>query len=255
MSLEPLRPTIIKVNTYPDVVSNEFLSRHLRGVDPLDVNRVEHAFGVAVKLHRNQPQRDTGGEFIEHPLMVMKYLSEAGCSKVPILVAALLHDGPEDNITLLRALGENSIPGERMGPFGLLSRQFGRLTAETLSILTKEDPVKQTKRQKDRAERRYRHRLLKMGGMEIEIEAHADARLVKLADRIHNVRTLPWRIDNPELFAKDRLRAERKVKETRDHYDPIFRRAVVDFPIVGGALYGQLIIDLDHVQAELRNAS
>lgn len=254
MSIEVTGIRLITPDTVPASLGWDYLEPSLQGVDPMEISGVEHAFNVAIKLHKNHPPRDTGGPYIEHPIMVLKYLADAGCDDPPTLKAGLLHDGPEDHMEILVALGLTSIPDMRLGPFSLLARQFGRETAEITSILTKPELQNPTPMQKHLMEMAYRRRLMRHGETELEILAHSKARLGKLADRLHNVRTLPWHEDDPVQLAKDCIRGDRKLKETKYGYGRIFRLAAKEFPEVGGALLYQLNRDMEIVDQNLKNA-
>jgi len=249
VELRPITP-----DTVPTSLEFVYFEPYLKRIDPLELNRIELAFGVATKLHKNHPPRDTGGPYIEHPMMVVRYLLDAGCTDPSTLKGGMLHDGPEDHMELLRALGLTSIPDIRLSPFDLLSRHFGRETAEITRLLTKPDLNNPTPLEKYRVELAYRRELLEHGVTEEEISTHSKARLGKLADRLHNMRTLPWHEDDPVRLASDLIRADRKVRETRYGYGRMFRLVAQEFPVVGGSLFYQLNRDMEAVEQNIRNA-
>lgn len=127
-----------------------------------DLDKLLQAVEFAAKKHANQKRKDRAATpYIIHPIGVAKLLWEVGAIRsTNVLVAALLHDTLEDT---------NTSEGE-------IESLFGVLVLNTVKEVTK-DPLLSTDENKQR-----------------EID-HApfmslNAQLVKLADRLYNVRDL-----------------------------------------------------------------
>ncbi|WUI01962.1 HD domain-containing protein [Spirillospora sp. NBC_00431] len=121
-----------------------------------------HGYEVAERLHRGQ-LRKSGAPYITHPLAVAMILAGMGLDTTT-LVAALLHDTVEDTPYTL----------------GELRAEFGEEVAVLVDGVTKLDG----ERWGDRAEAETFRKIV--------LAAAADLRVlvIKLADRLHNLRTL-----------------------------------------------------------------
>ena len=126
--------------------------------------QLRRAWAVGAEAHAGQT-RKSGEPYITHPVAVAQVLAEQGLD-VETLVAAILHDTIEDT------------PLSRQD----LAAQFGETVAELVDGVTKLDKVRFADRQEAAAES-FRKMLLAMS---------RDLRviLIKLADRLHNMRTL-----------------------------------------------------------------
>nr|WP_298852155.1 bifunctional (p)ppGpp synthetase/guanosine-3',5'-bis(diphosphate) 3'-pyrophosphohydrolase [uncultured Aquimonas sp.] len=150
---------------------------------------VKRAYHVGAVAHDGQT-RKSGEPYITHPLAVAGILAELGMD-VETLCAAILHDALEDT-----QLGREAISGE-----------FGEAVAELVDGVTKLDKLSFRDRNEAMAES-FRKMLLAMA---------RDLRviLIKLADRLHNMRTIG------SMSAESRRRIAR---ETLDIYAPIAQR-------------------------------
>ncbi|HET7262611.1 MAG TPA: bifunctional (p)ppGpp synthetase/guanosine-3',5'-bis(diphosphate) 3'-pyrophosphohydrolase [Casimicrobiaceae bacterium] len=165
-------------------------ARHLgHYLPPPDVALVERAFEFSDSAHRGQ-FRKSGEPFITHPLAVASILSEWRLDAEG-LAAALLHDVMEDT------------PVSRSE----LETTFGRPVAAMVDGLSKLDQIEFASREDAQAES-FRKMLLAMA---------RDVRvvLIKLADRLHNMRTLD---------AMAPAHRKRIARETIDIYAPIANR-------------------------------
>ena len=156
---------------------------------PVDRDAVAAAFAFACEHHADQ-RRKSGEEFITHPVGVAKIC--AGLRQgTATLCAALLHDTVEDTSASLQEVRE----------------QFGDEVAALVDGVTKLTGITFQSRDEAQAEN-YRKMMVAMA---------ADLRviLIKLADRLHNMRTL-------EAMPKQKQIA--KAKETLDIYGPIAHR-------------------------------
>ncbi|MEO6927294.1 MAG: HD domain-containing protein, partial [Rhodanobacter sp.] len=125
---------------------------------------VLRAYEVGAKAHAGQ-ERKSGEPYITHPVAVAGILAELGLDAETV-IAAILHDTLEDT-ELTREV---------------LAAEFGEVVAELVDGVTKLDKMRFGSRQEADAES-FRKMLLAMA---------RDLRviLIKLADRLHNMRTL-----------------------------------------------------------------
>ena len=153
------------------------------------VGRVQRAYRTGALAHDGQT-RKSGEPYITHPLAVAGILAELGMDAETI-IAAILHDTLEDT-----ALTSEQIAGE-----------FGETVVALVDGVTKLDKVRFRSRQEAAAES-FRKMLLAMA---------RDLRviLIKLADRLHNMRTL----GSMEPESRRRI-----ARETLEIYAPIAQR-------------------------------
>jgi guanosine-3',5'-bis(diphosphate) 3'-pyrophosphohydrolase len=154
-----------------------------------NVARVVRAYQVGAVAHEGQT-RKSGEPYITHPIAVAGILAEMGMDAETI-IAAILHDTLEDT-----SLSRTALSGE-----------FGETVAELVDGVTKLDKMRFSSRQEADAES-FRKMLLAMA---------RDLRviLIKLADRLHNMRT---------LGAKESDSRRRIARETLEIYAPIAQR-------------------------------
>ncbi len=165
-------------------------TRHLGNyLPPPDIALVERAFQFSDSAHRGQ-FRKSGEPYITHPLAVASILAQWRLDAQG-LAAALLHDVMEDT-----AITKSEIESS-----------FGRPVADMVDGVSKLDQIEFTSREDAQAES-FRKMLLAMA---------QDVRviLIKLADRLHNMRTL-------DAMAPPHRR--RIARETLDIYAPIANR-------------------------------
>jgi guanosine-3',5'-bis(diphosphate) 3'-pyrophosphohydrolase len=168
---------------------SEELTAVLGYLKPADVENIERAYEVARAAHSGQ-YRQSGEPYITHPLAVAKLLAEWHLD-AQALMAALLHDVVEDT-------GTTKVE---------IARKFGKPVAELVDGVSKIDRIEFATLQHAQAEN-FRKMLLAMA---------RDVRviLIKLADRLHNMRTLE---------AVPTEKQERIARETLDIYAPIANR-------------------------------
>src|SRR5436190_9280664 len=150
---------------------------------------VERAYEVARDAHRDQVRR-SGDPYIAHPLGVAMILSDLGLDEVT-LAGALLHDAVEDTSVTLKSLEE----------------QFGADVAAIVDGVTKLDRLQFDSKEAQQA--------ATMRKMLVAMAKDVRVLLIKLADRLHNMRTIA---SLPE--AKQR----RIAQETLDIYAPLAHR-------------------------------
>jgi GTP diphosphokinase / guanosine-3',5'-bis(diphosphate) 3'-diphosphatase len=166
------------------------LSEAITGyMKPEDVAQVEAAYKVAKTAHDGQ-FRKSGDPYITHPVAVATILAEWHLDP-QALMAALLHDTVEDTATTRIEI----------------SKTFGEPVGDLVEGVSKLDRIEFQSQQQAQAEN-FRKMLLAMA---------RDVRviLIKLADRLHNMRTLD---------AMNRDKQKRIARETLDIYAPIANR-------------------------------
>lgn len=127
-----------------------------------DAARLLEAADFAAWKHREQRRKDPEGTpYINHPIGVARILShEAGVTDVVVLQAALLHDTVEDTDTTLSEIEE----------------RFGPEVRRVVEELTDDKTLPKAERKRLQVER--------------AAGSSARAKLVKLADKLHNLRDL-----------------------------------------------------------------
>lgn len=170
--------------TIQDIISKR--KQHSRRVD---TKLIMKAYNVANEKHKGQ-KRGSGEPYIIHPLNVAYILADIGLDDSTIC-AALLHDVVEDTDMTDKDL----------------RNMFGNEIADMVSGVTKLSSI-QFESVEEKQVEDYRKMFLAMG-KDIRVI------LIKLADRLHNMRTLKY------------LRRDRQIanaKETRDLYAPLANR-------------------------------
>ena len=160
-----------------------------RYAERLDLDRVREAYGMAVEAHAGQ-KRASGEDFVSHVVEVATLLAQFKLDTAS-LVAALVHDVVEDTPITLTEIEE----------------RFGFEVGQIVDGVTKIGRVEFRSHTEQQVEN-YRKLLLSMA---------QDARviMIKLADRLHNMRTL-------EHLAPDKRK--RIALETREIYAPLAHR-------------------------------
>jgi len=157
--------------------------------EPLDREAVGRAFAFACERHADQRRR-SGEEFINHPLEVAKICAGLRLD-TETLCAALLHDTVEDTSASLEQVRTD----------------FGDEVAQLVDGVTKLTGITFQSRDESQAEN-YRKMMIAMA---------TDIRviLIKLADRLHNMRT---------LAALPKQKQLEKARETLEIYAPLAHR-------------------------------
>ncbi|MEU8022433.1 HD domain-containing protein [Micromonospora haikouensis] len=156
------------------------LIRTHRGIHPgTEASVLRRAYTIAENMHRGQ-FRKSGEPYITHPLAVAQICAELGMDATT-LVAALLHDTVEDTRYTLQALAED----------------FGGEVAHLVDGVTKFDKAFYGKA----AEAETTRKMIVAAGKDVRVL------IIKLADRLHNMRTLGVR------SAASRERIARKTLE------------------------------------------
>jgi GTP pyrophosphokinase len=173
---------------------NDVADKVLEHHPDADLGMLQRAYVFAAKVHEGQ-QRLSGEPYLIHPLEVAGVLAEMRLDPAAV-VAGLLHDTLEDTLTTA----------------GEIRRLFGDEVAFLVEGLTKIAKIEFTSARERQAES-FRKMLVAMS-KDIRIL------LIKLADRLHNMRTLGFMSDD----------AKRRVaQETADIYAPLAHRLGIDW--------------------------
>ena len=171
--------------TIQDIINKR--KEHSRRVD---TKLITKAYELASEKHKDQ-KRSSGEPYIIHPLNVAYILADTGLDENTI-AAALLHDIVEDTDVTDADL----------------RKEFGDEIADMVAGVTKLGEVQQIFSVEERQVEDYRRMFLAMG-KDIRVI------LIKLADRLHNMRTLKY-------IKRDRQIAN--AKETMEIYAPLANR-------------------------------
>ena len=155
------------------------LLRIVRDTHPkADVAMIQSAYSIAERMHATQ-QRKSGDPYITHPLAVATILAELGMTP-PTLCAALLHDTIEDTSYTLAEV----------------TADFGAEVAQLVDGVTKLDKVKYG----DSAQAETIRKMIVAMSRDIRVL------VIKLADRLHNMRTLRYlRQEKQERIARETI--------------------------------------------------
>ncbi|MGL5809764.1 MAG: RelA/SpoT family protein [Nocardioides sp.] len=175
-------------NSSPALPVLEPLFKAVRANHPqADLALLERAYTVAASFHGTQ-MRKSGDPYITHPLAVSTILADIGMTE-PTIVAALLHDTVEDTPYTLEQL----------------RREFGGEVAALVDGVTKLDKVQYG----DSAQAETIRKMIVAMSRDIRVL------VIKLADRLHNMRTLRY---------VSQASQERTARETLDVYAPLAHR-------------------------------
>jgi len=156
----------------------------------LNSESLSKAYNFALDAHQNQ-KRDEGVPYIIHPVAVANILTDLKLDSATI-TTGLLHDTIEDtNVT-----------------YETVKKEFGEEVANLVDGVTKLSALEEKASDNSKAEN-FR-KLILATSKDIRVL------LVKLADRLHNMRTIK--------FLKDKEKIIRKAKETMEIYAPLADR-------------------------------
>ena len=164
---------------------NAYLERHPNSTS----DRIETAYRLAEKAHSGQV-RKSGEPYVTHPLAVAHIVVELGLDDVSV-IAALLHDAIEDTAMDLSEV----------------EHHFGGEVASIVDSVTRLDRLKFNTQEEEQA--------ASMRKMLVAIAKDLRVLVVKLSDRLHNMRT---------LAALPLEKQHRVARETMDIYAPLANR-------------------------------
>jgi len=188
--LTDIYSSCFKKNMPIPIVIDDVFKAITRPLSGSDEKLILEAYHFAENAHRGQ-KRKSGADYIVHCLHVAKTLAEIGMD-AKTLVASILHDVPEDTeITLAE-----------------IEKKFGDEVAYLIDGITKLGKIKL----RGTKEEYYLENLRKMF---LAMAKDIRVVIIKLADRLHNMRTL-------EHLPPDKQ--ERIARETMEVYAPIANR-------------------------------
>ena len=176
--------------TSPEVLYQELIKSVKKYHPSTDISMIEKAYKVASEAHKHQ-KRKSGEPYIIHPLCVAIILADLELDKETI-VAGLLHDAVEDTWMTYEEV----------------EKEFGSEVALLVDGVTK---LGQLSYSKDKVEVQAEN----LRKMFLAMAKDIRVILIKLADRLHNMRTLQYM--RPE-------KQQEKARETMDIYAPIAMR-------------------------------
>lgn len=176
--------------TSPEILYQELISSVRRYHPSTDISMIEKAYKVAREAHEGQ-FRKSGEPYIIHPLCVAIILADLELDKETI-VAGILHDAVEDTIMTTQEVTE----------------EFGEEVALLVDGVTK---LGQLSYSADKVEVQAEN----LRKMFLAMAKDIRVILIKLADRLHNMRTLQYMPPHKQ---------QEKARETMDIYAPIAMR-------------------------------
>tara|TARA_B100000700_G_scaffold232085_1_gene256987 strand:- start:8951 stop:10696 length:1746 start_codon:yes stop_codon:yes gene_type:complete len=173
------------------MLNNEELLKKVKSYNRFfDPDALSKAYNFALEAHKNQ-KRDEGVPFVSHPIAVASILTELKLDSATI-TTGLLHDTIEDT----------------KETYNTVKKEFGKEVADLVDGVTKISALEEKAVENSKAEN-FR-KLILATSKDIRVL------LVKLADRLHNMRTIN--------SVKDENKKIRKAKETMEIYAPLADR-------------------------------
>lgn len=175
-----------------------------------NASKVELAYLLAKKFHKGQVRRELGADgqplrYFEHLRRTAIILMNAGYSEPEIIITALLHDSIEDSEEVVLLTA-------------LIESLFNNQIADWVKILTKTN--------KDSYIDNLTTRLME--------DPQPDFIAVKAADRLDNLRSLP---------EDEKFRAK-QIRETREHYIPLFQSYASQLPEPKQKLFNKIFLEI-----------
>ena len=176
--------------TSPEVLYQELICSVRKYHPSTDISMIEKAYQVASEAHKDQ-KRKSGEPYIIHPLCVAIILADLELDKETI-VAGLLHDAVEDTWMTYEEV----------------EKEFGGEVALLVDGVTK---IGQLSYSSDKVEMQAES----LRKMFLAMAKDIRVIMIKLADRLHNMRTLQYMTP---------AKQQEKARETMDIYAPIAQR-------------------------------
>ncbi len=187
MEIELSKP---KDFTPPEELYKQLIDHILTYHPSTDISMIEKAYSIANEAHKGQ-MRKSGEPYIMHPLCVAILLAELELDKETI-VAGILHDVVEDTVMTIEEISEEFSPEIALLVDGVTKLTQLNLTQDKIEIQAEN-----------------------LRKMFLAMAKDIRVILIKLADRLHNLRTLQYQSPAKQI---------EKSKETMDIYAPLAHR-------------------------------
>lgn len=187
----------IREFTSPEELYHDLIERVRKYHPSDDISMIEKAYNLAREAHKDQV-RKSGEPYIIHPLCVAIILADLELDKETI-VAGLLHDVVEDTIMTC----------------GEISREFGSDVALLVDGVTKLQHLHMADNSGNKTEAQLEMQAENLRKMFMAMAKDIRVIMIKLADRLHNMRTLKHMPHEKQI---------RIARETMDIYAPIAQR-------------------------------
>ncbi len=181
----------------PESLYQELIDRVRKYHPSDDISMIEKAYQIAAEAHKEQ-KRKSGEPYIIHPLCVGIILADLEMDKETI-TAGLLHDVVEDTILTREEI----------------EKEFGSDVALLVDGVTKLQNIQLPGDYMDKTQEQLEMQAENLRKMFLAMAKDIRVILIKLADRLHNMRTLTYQ--PPE-------KQQRIAQETLDIYSPLAGR-------------------------------
>jgi len=222
---------------FSHVTFEDLLAEVSQYLNPHDMEAIQRAYYVANQAHQGTVRR-SGEPYIQHPLEVALLLADMRIDADSI-VAALLHDVVEDTDFTLNELRQqfgdavanivdgvtkfDSLAGNPLDPADVIGTQeVTRAQTFPLSLSTNaggpgaaHTPEQMEQKQRLARDMKKRQRSETVRKMLLAMAEDPRVVVLKLADRLHNMRT---------LSVMNQAQQQNKARETREIYAPLARR-------------------------------
>jgi len=180
----------------PDELYQELIRRVQKYHPSDDFSAIKRAYDIACKAHENQ-FRKSGEPYIIHPLNVAIILADLEMDKETI-IAGILHDVIEDTVLTMEEL----------------TKEFGEDVALLVDGVTKMEKLPLTSNM-DQTDAKLEMQAENLRKMFLAMAKDIRVIMIKLADRLHNMRTLQYKNEEGQ---------QRIARETLEIYCPIASR-------------------------------
>ena len=165
-----------------------WLSEISRGRSEKGIERIEKAAYFAINAHQGQ-KRASGEDYVNHTFAVAAIVHELGLDS-DVVIAALLHDSVEDTPVTLDQL----------------SAEFGQDVANLVDGVTKMEVIQELSDQNESNKTNHNAKAESLRKMMLAMVDDVRVVLIKLCDRLHNMRTLEsMRPDKQKRIATETL--------------------------------------------------